>query len=168
MAKGVQGKLGRVRPPKVQITFDVEDGGAMVKKEIPFVVGVLADLSNRPVVDEEGDKIPVRARKFKEIDRDNFADFMAATAPEATVRVDNKLDDSGGTLAAKVVFQSMDDFRPDHLARKIPALRELLDVREMLADIKGKIDGNQKLEKELQAIIAKTLEATGKLGEREG
>jgi len=162
---GVQGKLSRVQPPKVHITFDLEKpDGAVEKVELPFLVGAMADLSNKPIVNEEGDRIPVRSRKFKDIDRDSFGAVMAATAPEANVRVDNKLDDSGGKIGAKLVFQSMDDFRPENIARKVPALKPLLEIREMLQYLKDKIDGNDKLEKELQGIVAKTIEAAAKLG----
>lgn len=158
---GIQQKLGRSRAPKVHITFDAAVEGAMRKVELPFVVGILADLSNKPIMDEEGDKIPVKNRKFKEIDRDNFGDIMAAIEPEASVRVDNKLDASGGQVGARLKFRSMDDFRPESVARQFPALKELADLREMLADCKRKIDGNEKLEKTLNAILDKTMQVTG-------
>jgi len=154
--KGVQQKLGRVRAPKVHITFDAHTDGAMKKKELPFVVGVMADLSNKPILDQEGDKVPVSKRKFKEVDRDNFGEYMAAISPEASVRVPNALDNTGGTISAKLNFKSMKDFRPDEVAKQFPVLNEILELRKMLSDWKGKIDGNTKLEKELQAIIEKT------------
>lgn len=157
MSDGIQNKIGRNRPPKVHITFDAHVDGASKKMELPFLVGVLADLSNREIVDADGEKVPVKNRKFKEVDRDNFGDMMQSIAPEASMRVANTLDDSGGEMGAKLVFKSMDDFRPDNVARQIPALKALLEMRERLAEAKGRIDGNEKLEKELQEIIDKTL-----------
>lgn len=162
MAKdSTQQKLSRVRAPKVHITFDQHTDGATKKVELPFVVGVMSDLSNKAIVDEDGDAIPVKERKFKEIDRDNFGQYMATLAPEANVRVDNKLDDSGGKVGAKLTFKSMDDFRPERVAEQVPALKALLDMRKQLADCKSKIDGNEKLERDLQSIIEKTLEKVG-------
>lgn len=166
MSDNIQQKIGRNRPPKVHITFDSHVDGATKKVELPFLMGVLADLSNKPILDAEGEVVPVKNRKFKEIDRDNFGDVMRSTAPEAAIRVDNKLDDSGGQLGAKLVFTSMDDFRPDNVARQIPALQALLEMRERLADCKGRIDGNEKLERELLEMIEKTQKTVGTPGDK--
>jgi type VI secretion system protein ImpB len=162
MPDNIQQKIGRNRPPKVHITYDAHVDGATKKVELPFVVAVLADLSNREIVDAEGEKIPVAKRKLKEVDRDNFTTLLASIAPQASVRVPNKLDDSGGELSAKLTFKSMDDFRPDNVARNVPALRALLEMREKLADCKSRIDGNEKLERELKDIIDKTQGVGGK------
>jgi len=103
MSESLQHKLDRVRRPRVQITYDVETNGAMVKKELPFVVGVLADLSAQ----RKTPLPPLRDRKFVEIDRDNINDVMADAAPELQMRVENKLADDGSQLSVGLKFSSM-------------------------------------------------------------
>ena len=156
MSDSIQHKIGRNRPPKVHITFDSHVDGATKKVELPFLVGIMADLSNRDILDASGEKVPVKNRKFKDIDRDNFGKMLETIAPQASVRVDNKLDDSGGQIGAKITFKSIDDFRPDNVARQVPALKALLEMREKLSECKSRIDGNERLERDLMEIIAKT------------
>src|ERR1700690_3688238 len=99
-------KLGRVRPPRVQITYDVETGGAIEKKELPFVVGVLADLSGQPDT-----PLPaIKDRKFVEIDRDNFDQVLAKMTPRLAFKVDNKLSDDDTKIGVEIKFSSMEDF----------------------------------------------------------
>lgn len=150
-----QHKLDRVRRPRVQITYDVETGGAMQKTELPFVVGVLADLSGAP---KEALK-PIKERKVVQIDRDNFNDVLAKATPRVAMKVDNKLTgDNDSKLAVELNFKSMDDFEPARVAEQIPALKELLDMRGQLNQLLSKMEGNDKLE----ALLAEVLQNTEK------
>lgn len=147
-----QHKLDRVRRPRVQITYDVETNGAMQKVELPFVAGVMADLSGMP-------KEPLPAmkdRKFVNIDRDNFNDVMAKAAPRLAFRVENKLTDENTQLGVELNFKHIDDFDPAAIARQIPALRELLEMRHRLGQLLTKMEGNDKLESMLSDILNNT------------
>jgi type VI secretion system protein ImpB len=136
----------------VQITYDVEIGGAITKKELPLVVGVLADLSGKPA-----QPLPkLKERKFVEIDRDNFDTVLASYAPRLAFQVPNKLTKAGGFVNAELKFQSMEDFNPGNLVHQIPALKKLLEARAKLNDLLGKLDGNDDLDAKLQAIVANT------------
>jgi type VI secretion system protein ImpB len=149
MSESWQHKLDRVRRPRVQITYDVETNGAMVQKELPFVVGVMADLSAQR-------KTPLPAmkdRKFVEIDRDNINKVMADAAPEIQMRVDNKLADDGSQLAVNLKFKKLDDFEPGQVAQQVAPLKELLDMRKRLDEVMGKMESNVKLEGLLQDVL---------------
>ncbi|HMP02990.1 MAG TPA: type VI secretion system contractile sheath small subunit, partial [Gemmatales bacterium] len=152
-----QKKLDRVRRPRVQITYDVETNGAMVKKELPFVVGVLADLSGQP----KEALPPVKERQFKSVDRDNFNDYLANCAPRVATRVQNKLTDEDAKLAVELNFKSMDDFEPARVAEQVPALKELLDMRHRLQQLLNKMEGNDKLESMLQDVLAGEIQWQG-------
>src|SRR5271156_3144923 len=119
--ESTQHKLDRVRRPRVQITYDVETNGAMVKTELPFVVGVMADLSGQP---KDALK-PLKDRKMVSIDRDNFNDVLAGATPRVAVKVQNKLTDEDTKMAAELKFKSMDDFEPAKIAEQVPALKEM-------------------------------------------
>lgn len=150
MAESTQHKLDRVRPPRVQITYDVEVGDATQKKELPFIVGVLADLSGQPA-----QALPkVKDRKFVEIDRDNFNDVLASIGPRAVFRVDNKLANDGSKLNVELKFSHMDDFNPTSIVKQVEPLRKLLEARQRLNDLLGKLDGNDKLDELLQEVVA--------------
>jgi type VI secretion system protein ImpB len=138
----------------VQITYDVETNGAMVKTELPFVVGVLADLSAQPAQPLP----PMKDRKFVEIDRDNFNKVMEKAAPRLAYRVDNTLTGEG-SLNVELNFKSMDDFDPAAVARQVPALKELLDMRFRLTQLLSKMEGNDKLESMLADILGNTEKA---------
>src|SRR6516162_5595359 len=112
--ESMQHKLDRVRRPRVQITYDVETNGAMVKTELPFVVGVLADLSGQP---KEALR-PLKDRKFVPIDRDNFNDVLAKSAPRLALKVQNRLTDEDSKLAVELNFKSIDDFEPARVAEQ--------------------------------------------------
>jgi len=162
MAKkeSLQHKLDRVRSPRVQITYDVEIGDSIEMKEIPFVVGVLADLSGKP-----GEPLPkLKDRKFIEIDRDNFNNVLEGMKPGLAFRVDNKLMGDDSKLAVELRFKSMDDFHPEQVANQILPLRKLVETRRKLSDLLGKLDGNDKLDELLQEVMANTgsLEKLGK------
>jgi type VI secretion system protein ImpB len=152
MAESTQHKLDRIRPPRVQITYDVEIGGAIEKKELPFVVGIMADLSGKP--DEPLPRL--KDRKFVEIDRDNFNDVLEAIAPRLALRVDNKLSNDGSKLNVELRFHHMDDFNPVNVLKQVEPLRKLYDARQRLTDLLAKLDGNDALDARLQEIIENT------------
>jgi type VI secretion system protein ImpB len=141
-----------VRPPRVQISYDVETNGAMVKKELPFVVGVMADLSAQ----RKEPLPPVKDRKFTEIDRDNINDVMAEAAPALQLSVPNTLADDGSQLRVGLEFKSLDDFEPARVAEQVAPLKELLDMRKRLDEVLAKISTNQQLEGLLQDVLANT------------
>ena len=161
MAESQQKKLDRVRRPRVQITYDVETGGALEKKELPFVVGVMADLSGSP-------KTPLKAlkdRKMTNIDRDNLNDVLAGATPRVAMKVQNKLTDEGTNLAVELNFKHMDDFSPAKIAEQVPALKELLEMRQRLTYLQSKMEGNDKVEELMAEVMSNTekaLEALGK------
>ncbi len=161
--KSLQHTLDRVRAPRVQITYDVEIGDAIEKKEIPFVVGVLGDFSGKP--DEPLPKL--KDRKFVEIDRDNFDGVLAGTKPRLAFRVDNKLTDDNTQLGVELRFKSLDDFHPEQVAQQIDPVRKLLEARRKLSDLVSKLDGNDKLDEILQDIISST-ESLQKLAKEAG
>jgi len=151
MAKreSVQQKIARIRPPRVHITYDVEVGGAMELKELPFVVGVLGDFTGKP-----DQPLPtMKNRKFVEIDRDNFNQVMAGMKPRLAYNVENKLQDDGSKIGVELNFSSIDDFEPDRLVQQIEPLRKLVEARRKLSDLMSKMDGNAKLEEMLNDVI---------------
>ena len=150
MAKeSLQKKEGRVRPPRVHITYDVETGGAIEKRDLPFVVGVMADLSGMP----EKPLPAMKDRKFVDIDRDNFDAVLKKINPRIAFKVANKLSEDDTKLGVELRFESMEDFHPARVANQIDPLRKLLDVRKSLANIRSSLIGNDKLEGLLQEII---------------
>jgi type VI secretion system protein ImpB len=165
MAKkeSLQHTLDRVRSPRVQITYDVEIGDAIEKKEIPFVVGVLGDFSGKP--DEPLPKM--KDRKFVEIDRDNFNKVLEGMKPRVAFRVDNKLANDGSQLSVDLRFKSMDDFHPENVAEQITPLKKLVEARKRLSDLLTKLDGNDKLDELLQDVISNT-DSLKKLGDEAG
>lgn len=163
MPESLQHTLDRVRSPRVQITYDVEVGDAIEMKEIPFVVGVLADLSGKP--DEPLPK--VKDRKFVEIDRDNFNQVLAGMKPRLVYRVDNKLTDDDSKMAVELRFKSLDDFHPERVAEQVTPVRKLVEARKRLSDLLAKLDGNDKLDELLQDVLANT-DSIEKLGEEAG
>ena len=166
MAKkeSIQHKLDRVRAPRVQITYDVEIGGAIENKELPFVVGVLADLSGKPA-----EALPkLKDRKFIEIDRDNFNQVLEGMKPRLAFRVDNKLGGKEDSqIGVELKFKSMDDFHPEQVAQQVEPLRKLIQARQKLAELRNKLDGNDKLDELLQDVISST-EALTTLGKEAG
>lgn len=142
-------KLARVRPPRVHITYDVETGGAIEKRELPFVVGVLADLSGMP----EKPLPPMKDRKFVEIDRDNFDAVLKKINPRLAFKVNNRLDEDDTKLNIELRFESMEDFHPARVANQIDPIRKLLEKRRSLANIRSSLTGNDKLDRLLQDMI---------------
>lgn len=150
MAKeSLQKKVGRVRPPRVHITYDVQVGDAIEKRDLPFVVGVLADLSGMP----EKALPPVAKRPFVAIDRDNVNDVMKKIRPRLAFKVPNRLSEDDTKLNVELRFESMDDFLPAKVAQQITPLRKLLELRNSLANLRSSLIGNEKLENLLQEMI---------------
>jgi type VI secretion system protein ImpB len=149
MANGTQKKLERVRPPRVSITYEVETGGAIEMKELPFVMGVLADLSGNPA-----QPLPrLKERKFVEVNPDNFDTVLKSAQPRLQFTSENKLNPDGSKIAVELKFESLDDFSPDKVAEQVKPLRELLELRTKLADLRGRLQGNDKLEEILQQTL---------------
>jgi type VI secretion system protein ImpB len=161
--ESTQQKLSRVRPPRVHITYEVEVGDAIVMKELPFVVGVLADLSGKP--DEPLPRL--RDRKFIEIDRDNFNDVLKGMKPRLAFRVDSKLTNDDTKMAVELRFNSIDDFEPERVVNQVEPLKKLLETRSQLSGLLAKTDGNDRLSEQLQQIINNT-ELLKKVGEEAG
>ena len=156
MSESTQKKLTRIRPPRVQITYDVETGGAIEKKELPLVVGILADLAGKP----ESPMLPIKSRKFVEIDRDNFNDVMASLSPRLAFPVANVLKEGEGEEATnmnvELKFKKLDDLRPEQIVQQVEPLRKLFEARQRLNDLLAKLDGNDDLDVLLQDIAANT------------
>jgi type VI secretion system protein ImpB len=142
-------KKERVRPPRVHIEYEVEIGGAMVMKELPFVLGVLSDLSGSPkeALPRLGD------RKFVSIDRDNFDDVLKSMKPRLAFRVDNKLQEDGSELAVELNFSKLADFSPENVVKQVQPLNDLLEVRNKLKDLLSRTEGNDRLEQLLGSVI---------------
>lgn len=153
MADSTQHKLDRVRPPRVQITYDVETGDAIEMKELPFIVGVMADLSGKPEV-----PLPkLKDRKFVNIDKDNFNDVLAATRPRLAFRTTDKISgEPDSQLNVELNFRSMDDFTPLNVVKQVEPLRRLYEARQRLTDLLAKLDGNDELESLLKDIVSST------------
>lgn len=151
-SESLQHKLDRVRRPRVQITYDVETGGAMEKIELPFIVGVLADLSAQP---QEALK-PLKERKVVAIDRDNFDNVLAKAAPRLALRVPDRLADSGNKIAVELKFKSFEDFEPARVVEQVEPMRKLLEMRNQLTQLLSKMEGNDKLEHLLTEVLSNT------------
>lgn len=164
MAKkdSVQKRLERVRPPRVQLTYDVEIGDAVEQKELPFVMGVMGDFTGQQDPDKPLPKL--KDRKFVNIDMDNFSEVMTGMAPRASFRVKNKLSEDGGEFAVNLQFNKMEDFRPESVAQQVEPLRKLLEARTKLSDLRNKLAGNDKLEDVLAEVLNNT-EKLKQLGE---
>ncbi len=151
MSDSLQKWVGRNRPPRVQITYDVEIGNAVEKKELPLVVGLMADVSGQPLT-----PLPkLKERRFVEIDRDNFNDVMAKIAPRLDLSVPDTAKDEGN-LKIELNFQQFSDFHPEAIVAQVPRLKKLLEARQQLRDLLAKLDGNDDLSDMLQDILQNT------------
>jgi len=167
MAESIQHKLDRVRPPRVQITYDVETLGAIQMKELPFVAGILADLSGHP----EEPLPKMKDRKFIEIDRDNFNEVLEKIEPRLAIRVDNKLTDDDSKLNVELKLKNMDDFNPVNIIQQVEPLKKLFDARQRLSDLLTKLDGNDDLDHLLSEVVENTAglkELKGAAGDAKG
>jgi type VI secretion system protein ImpB len=160
--ESTQHKLDRVRSPRVQITYDVEVGGAIELKELPFVVGVLGDFTGQP----EQPLPKLKDRKFVEVNPDNFDTVLEGMKPHLSFAVENKLSDDADAPNLKIdlKFKSLDDFEPQNVARQVKPLKELLDLRQRLADLRGSLQGNDKLEE----ILLDSVGSSDKLDKLKG
>lgn len=148
----IQKKLQRVRPPRVQLTYDVEIGDAIEQKELPFVMGVIGDFAGQSEVPQA----KLKDKKFVNVDLDNFDEVMTAIEPKAKFRVPNKISDKGGEFAVDLTFKEIDDFRPEAIVQQIDPLRQLVEARNKLADLRNKIAGSEKLEDVLNEVLHNT------------
>jgi len=150
MAESIQHKLSRVRPPRVHITYDVEIGNAILIKELPFVMGVLADLSGQ----SEKELPKLKDRKFVYIDRDNFNEVLNSYEPRIAVQVkDTMTDKEEARLNVELKFNHMEDFEPLNIIQKVPALNDLYQGRIRLNDLLASLEGNDALEDMLTEIL---------------
>jgi len=149
--ESVNKKLERVRPPRVHISYDVEVGNAIELKELPFVMGVLGDFTGQP----EEPLARLKDRKFVDVSLDNFDDVLASMKPHLAFTVENKLSEEAepGKLGVNLHFKSMDDFEPANVARQVKPLKELLDLRTKLSDLRGSLQGNDKLDDILMQTV---------------
>src|SRR5580658_10551659 len=152
--ESVQKKLQRVRPPRVQVTYDVEIGDAIQLKELPFVLGVLGDFTGMPA--EQLARL--KDRRFVEVTGDNFDSVLESMKPHVAFSVDNKLseDSNAGQLKVDLRFKSLEDFEPEQVARQVKPLRELLELRTRLNDLKGTLQTNEKLDDALLEAVSKS------------
>ncbi|MCQ8880534.1 type VI secretion system contractile sheath small subunit [Pseudoalteromonas shioyasakiensis] len=148
----IHDKLKRVRKPRVHITYDVETEGAIVKKELPFVVGVMGDFSghNQEVLK------PLKDRRFIQIDRENFNDVLKKMSPSLKLDIDNTLTDDGTKFSVDLNFKSIDDFEPAAVVNQVEPLRNLMETRNKLRDLMTKIDRSEELENVLEEVLSNT------------
>jgi len=149
--ESTQHKLDRVRPPRVQITYDVEIGDAIELKELPFVLGVMGDFTGQPTEP----LARLKDRKFVEVNPDNFDQVLESMKPHLAFSVENKLseDPNAGNIKVDLHFKSLDDFAPENVARQVKPLRELLELRTRLMDLRGSLQGNDKLDELLREAV---------------
>jgi len=149
LSQSIHSKLSRVRKPRVHITYDVETEGAVVQKELPFVVGVLGDFSGKPT-----EPLPsLKDRKFVQVDRDNFDEVMGRMRPALSFKLENTLQGNDTEMLVELKFRSMDDFEPGAIAEQIPAIKSLLEVRNRLRDLLTKADRSEELENLLERVL---------------
>lgn len=148
MSNSLQKWVGRNRPPRVQITYDVEIGDAVEKKELPLVVGLMADLSGQPA-----QPLPkLKERRFVEVDRDNFNEVLGNIAPRLDLSVPDTLKGEGN-LKIELNFKDFEDFHPESIVRQVPRLAKLLEARQQLRDLLAKLDGNDELDDLLESVV---------------
>jgi len=163
----IHDKLERVRKPRVHITYQVETEGAMVEKELPFVVGVLGDFSGKPTEPLK----PLKDRKFIQIDRDNFNDVMRRMTPGLEFKAENTLKGDGSEIPVKLQMSSIDDFEPGAVVKQVEPLRKLQETRDKLRDLLTKVDRSEDLEGILERVLQNTEELkklSADLGNKDG
>ena len=148
-SKSGQKFIKRNRAPRVHIEYDVETYGSMQKVELPFVMGVLSDLSGKSLVEKKD----LPKRDFVEFDMDNFDQRMEAIAPRAAFNVENTLSEDGGKLGVDLTFKNMNDFSPGEVAKKVPALAKLLEARQELNDLLSYMDGKDGAQELLDKVL---------------
>jgi len=164
MPESTQHTLDRVRKPRVHITYDVETEGGVEIKDLPFIVGVLSDLSGKPAEALP----PLSKRKFVEIDRDNFNEVLAKISPRLPIQVDDKVTgEEGKQLNVELNFKDMGGFQPENVVKQVPVLRELLDTRDKLNNLLNRMEGNDTLAGQLDDLL-KSTELRERLGKSLG
>ncbi|KKO50641.1 type VI secretion protein [Arsukibacterium sp. MJ3] len=147
--ESIHSKLSRVRKPRVHITYDVETEGNAVKKELPFVVGVMGDFAGHNTQALK----PLKDRRFVQIDRDNFDEVLKRMNPKLNFKVENKLANDGSEFAVALQFKSMQDFEPAAIVRQVEPLEKLMETRNKLRDLMTKIDRSEDLENILERVL---------------
>lgn len=149
--ESIHAKLGRVRPPRVHVTYEVEVGDAIEIKELPFVMGVLGDFTGQPTEP----LARLRDRKFTEVNPDNFDSVLEGMKPHLAFAVENKLaeDADAPKLKVDLNFKKLEDFEPENVARQVKPLSELLDLRTKLSNLRATLQGNDKLEEALLGAV---------------
>ena len=145
----IYNRLERERRPRVHIKYEIEDGGALVERELPFVVGVMGDFSGTPTEALR----PLKERKFVQINKENFNDVMERLAPELNLKVTNTLAGDDSLVNVQLKFRSMSDFEPARVAEQVPALKKLMDTRNQLRDLMTKADRSAELEALLERVL---------------
>lgn len=154
---GTQSKIGKVRVPRVQITYDVETGGAEQSKELPLVIGAVGEFA-----EEDND---LRERSFISIDKDNFNEVMSSLRPCADVIVDSVLPGKEGAMALVLTFSSMEDFTPDQVVQNVPELKALLQMRNELSELRNRAASNIQLKERLGAALEQGKRPEGQPGD---
>jgi len=152
--ESIQKKLERVRPPRVQVSYDVQVGDAIELKELPFVMGILGDFTGNPA-----EPLPrLKDRRFVEITPDNFDSVIESMKPHLAFSVENKLSDdpNAGQLKVDLSFHKLEDFEPEQVAKQVKPLRELLELRTKLSDLRGTLQTNDKLDELLLDAVSNT------------
>jgi len=149
--ESIHAKLGRVRPPRVHVTYEVEVGDAIEIQELPFVMGVLGDFTGQPTEP----LARLRDRKFTEVNPDNFDSVLEGMKPHLAFTVENKLaeDVDAAKLKVDLHFKSMEDFEPENVVRQVKPLAELMDLRTRLSNLRASLQGNDKLEEALLGAV---------------
>jgi len=153
--ESIHKKLNRVRKPRVHITYDVETDGAVISKELPFVVGVMGDFSGNPTEPLKS----LKDRKFIQIDRDNLDQVMQRMTPGLKFQAENTLKGDGSTMPVDLKFSSMEDFEPESVVNQVEPLRKLMDTRNKLRDLMTKVDRSE----ELESLLEKVLQDSGEM-----
>ncbi len=152
MTSSIHSKLSRVRKPRVHITYDIETENASLKKELPFVLGVMGDFAGQNTSDLK----PLKDRRFIQIDRDNFDDVLKKMSPSLSFNVDNKLKNDDSSFQVDLQFQSLKDFEPAAIVNQVEPLRKLMETRNKLRDLMTKVDRSEELEDVLEAVLNNT------------
>ncbi|MCW8857606.1 MAG: type VI secretion system contractile sheath small subunit [Kangiella sp.] len=166
----IHDRLKKVRKPRVHITYDVETDGAVLEKELPFVVGVMGDFS----ADSTKPVKSLKERRFIQIDKDNINEVMRNMSPGLNIKVDNTLENDGSEMAVNLKFDSMDDFEPAAIVDQVEPLKKLMDTRNKLRDLMTKIDRSEELEGLMEKVLQNSddlnalAEALGQIDEKTG
>ncbi len=152
MSDSTQQKLGKVRPPRVQLTYDVETGGATEQRSLDFVMGVVADLCPSGPTAEK----PLKERKFVEVDKEDLSKVMSSLKPTLKLAVENKLAGDGSSMGLNLTFKQMKDFSPEGVAENVPVLAKLMETRRKLNDLLAKLEGNDNLNDLLSEVVLNT------------